>query len=390
MRIVPQTNLPVGGPDSLIASQGTLLLGGGDTNAAQLTVTVSVGSVVLTPHWWNQTSSTWVPALEGYQLTVNFAVQPTIGSTFVRTSEAQWWALLKTGGGTISYCDLEAVVSEDLFYTKAQVDAKDAATLVSAEAFTYARASIDAKDAAVLAAAEAYTDAHVTSGPTNLYLHIDAKSESNTNGTTIYSIRDLSGACGPLTGGSGITWSAAGGPGGHGCWALNGSANFTMNSPCIPGGAPGLLVSAMVNFTSIASSPCIFGCGNSAIVDQQTMGFTVTANGGGKAVVVLQNWNTPAFVTNEFFNLSEWHILTWALTGGGAITNSNPLIWIDSTPCTFTVAGSLVPTLGYSNAMVGANPAGAQQLNGKLAELVVSADPTQAVAVIAYMQARWA
>mgnify|MGYP000915977674 FL=1 len=113
MQITPQTSLPSGGPDSLIASQGTLLLSGGDTNAGQLTVTLSAGSVTLTPYWWSQTSNAWIPASGGYSLTVDFAVAPAVSATFTRASEAQWWALLKTGGGTITSCDLEAVVTTE-------------------------------------------------------------------------------------------------------------------------------------------------------------------------------------------------------------------------------------------------------------------------------------
>ncbi len=67
--------------------------------------------MLLVPHWWSQIASAWVPASDGYSLTVNFAVQPAVSDTFTRASEAQWWALLRTGGGTITSCDLEAVVT---------------------------------------------------------------------------------------------------------------------------------------------------------------------------------------------------------------------------------------------------------------------------------------
>lgn len=115
MQIAAQTTLPAGGPNSIkdLSPPGAVLLGG--TNAAKLTFKLSAGSADLTPHWWNETAQAWIPAQASviagvYKLGADFATRPIASDIFQRASEPQWWALLATGGGTISYCDLEETV----------------------------------------------------------------------------------------------------------------------------------------------------------------------------------------------------------------------------------------------------------------------------------------
>ena len=114
MRIAPLTSLPAG-PDAVKGTSppGAVLLGG--TNAAKLTFAVSAGVVTLTPHWWNQTANTWIPAKASttavYSLQANAASQAVVNEIFPKASEPQWWMLLSAGGGTVSYCDIEETMS---------------------------------------------------------------------------------------------------------------------------------------------------------------------------------------------------------------------------------------------------------------------------------------
>ncbi len=115
MRISPQVTLPVGGPDSVkdLPLPGAVLLHG--TNAARLTLILSAGAVDLTPCWWNETAQAWIPAQSSlatgaYMLSADFASLPQASDIFFKASEPQWWAVLASGGGTISYCDIEETV----------------------------------------------------------------------------------------------------------------------------------------------------------------------------------------------------------------------------------------------------------------------------------------
>lgn len=113
MRIAPQTALPSGGPDSLLASSppGSLLLAG--TNALQITVAVTAGAVTGTPYYWDNTN--WVPLRAdtgvGYStVQADFATVAIAHLTFPRPAEPRFWAVLKTGAGTLDYCDLAEAV----------------------------------------------------------------------------------------------------------------------------------------------------------------------------------------------------------------------------------------------------------------------------------------
>lgn len=108
MQIAPQSSLPSGGPDSIknLQPPGALLLGG--ENAGQITVTLSAGSKTLAPYWWSETAHAWVAAPNSYQLS---ATAPTATGTFSKVAEPQFWALLATGGGTVTYCDLDSTTT---------------------------------------------------------------------------------------------------------------------------------------------------------------------------------------------------------------------------------------------------------------------------------------
>ncbi len=107
--ITPQTApLPSGGPDSLLTTRppGALLMMG--TNGLELTATCSVGTVTLTPYFWNNTA--WYPLGDNVatpkSLTVAVAGIASGLGRFVRPAEPRYWALVSTGGGTLTNCQL--------------------------------------------------------------------------------------------------------------------------------------------------------------------------------------------------------------------------------------------------------------------------------------------
>lgn len=110
--IAPVTSLPVGGPDSLLDTTppGTIQLGA--TNGFAIRLTVSGGSVTLVPYnWYN---GHWYPLGDSVtapkSITANSATVADAMDRFIKVSEPGFWALLKTGAGTVVTCDIEEAV----------------------------------------------------------------------------------------------------------------------------------------------------------------------------------------------------------------------------------------------------------------------------------------
>lgn len=114
MQIAAQTVLPIGGPNSIkdLSPPGAVMLSG--TNAARLVFACTAGTVDLTPHWWSETASKWIPlqasTIGTYKVGAAAAGPATASDVFMKAAEPQWWALLATGSGTIGYCDLMETV----------------------------------------------------------------------------------------------------------------------------------------------------------------------------------------------------------------------------------------------------------------------------------------
>lgn len=83
------------------------------TNAIELTLAVSAGAVTGAPYFWNGTN--WCP-LHGDAATgvvddqADFASVAVAHETYRRAAEPRWFAVLKTGAGTLTYCDLAEAV----------------------------------------------------------------------------------------------------------------------------------------------------------------------------------------------------------------------------------------------------------------------------------------
>lgn len=108
--VAPQTTLAAVTPDDLkdLSPPGAVLLGG--TNALALTLTVSAGAAEGAPFYWDGTS--WInpggDVATGYaKVSANVASVPAAnGAFYQRSGGPRWWAVLKTGAGTVSRCTL--------------------------------------------------------------------------------------------------------------------------------------------------------------------------------------------------------------------------------------------------------------------------------------------
>lgn len=108
-RIAPQATLPVGGPDTLLITSPPGCLQLGKTNGFYIQLTVSGGSVTLIPYVWGADSK-WYPIGDAVtapkSITANSATVAQAMDRFIKPSEMGFWTLLKTGGGTVDYCNM--------------------------------------------------------------------------------------------------------------------------------------------------------------------------------------------------------------------------------------------------------------------------------------------
>lgn len=112
MNIAPQSSLPSDGPQSLLSLSPPGAVQLGPTNGIELLLKVSAGTVTLVPHfwaagaWWPIGDATYAPK----NITATLATVPAASARFVRPKEPRFWALLSTGGGTVSICEISEAV----------------------------------------------------------------------------------------------------------------------------------------------------------------------------------------------------------------------------------------------------------------------------------------
>lgn len=112
MRIAPQNSLPSDGPQSLLTLDPPGAVQLKPTSGIELLLKVSAGSVTLTPHfwaadsWWPIGDATYAPK----NITATLATVPAASARFARAVEGRYWALLATGGGTVTTCDISEAV----------------------------------------------------------------------------------------------------------------------------------------------------------------------------------------------------------------------------------------------------------------------------------------
>jgi hypothetical protein len=95
-------------PDDLkdLSPPGAVLLGG--TNGIAVVLEVSAGDAQANPHYWDGTS--WInPGADVVgglnKVSASFATVPVAnGQFYQRSGGPRWWAILKTGAGTVSRC----------------------------------------------------------------------------------------------------------------------------------------------------------------------------------------------------------------------------------------------------------------------------------------------
>lgn len=113
MRITPLASLPGGGPDAVAVTTPPGVLQIGSTNALEITLSVSAGALTVTPYFWRD--GVWQPlrgdsVLTPESISANFATVPVGHERFRRPSEPIWLALLKSGAGTLDFCDVAEAV----------------------------------------------------------------------------------------------------------------------------------------------------------------------------------------------------------------------------------------------------------------------------------------
>jgi hypothetical protein len=104
-----QTSLPVGGPDFVPATDppGALLISG--ASGIEITVKAAEGTVIGVPYYWQD--SVWQPLLGDATVAPRqvkaIAAGVDIGHLyFNKPASPLWFAILETGGGTVSFCDI--------------------------------------------------------------------------------------------------------------------------------------------------------------------------------------------------------------------------------------------------------------------------------------------
>lgn len=84
----------------------------GPTSGIELLLKVSAGTTTLTPHFW--AAGAWFPLGDATYppktCTATFATVPAANARFARASEGRYWALLASGGGTVTICDISEAV----------------------------------------------------------------------------------------------------------------------------------------------------------------------------------------------------------------------------------------------------------------------------------------
>ncbi len=102
MIVAVQTSLPVGGPDTLLATAppGAVKM----INSFEVLLSVSAGSASVTPYFW--ADGKWFPLGDDVtapkSVTANAAGVADACSRFVVPSIPRFWAFLKSGTGTIT------------------------------------------------------------------------------------------------------------------------------------------------------------------------------------------------------------------------------------------------------------------------------------------------
>lgn len=86
----------------------------GATDALLIILSVTGGAATVTPYFWDNTS--WVPlgdvtsGLDTVQ--ANSGTIPVASQTLTRPAEPRFWAVVKSGAGTVVYCDMsEALIN---------------------------------------------------------------------------------------------------------------------------------------------------------------------------------------------------------------------------------------------------------------------------------------
>lgn len=112
MEIAPQVSLPADGPQTLLALDPTGAVRLGPTNGLEVLLKVSAGTVTATPYFWF--AGAWWPIGDATStpknVTATFATVPAASARFARDTAGLYWALLATGGGTVSTCEISEAV----------------------------------------------------------------------------------------------------------------------------------------------------------------------------------------------------------------------------------------------------------------------------------------
>ena len=108
MIVAVQTSpLPVGGPDSLLATSPPGAVK--QVNSFEVCLSVSAGSATVTPYFWSY--GAWYPLGDDItapkSVTANFAGVANACARFVVPAVPRVWAFLKSGAGTVSVCGVD-------------------------------------------------------------------------------------------------------------------------------------------------------------------------------------------------------------------------------------------------------------------------------------------
>lgn len=364
--ITPITNLSSGAPTQLGGAVSGSLYAQADRIDVLCTAS---GAVTLHLIEWSISGARW-----STQGATGCALDSASGPAnatcrFIAKRAPTYWHVYKTGAGSVSNCLIEAVYAGAGLVLEAQTSGGSSSS--SETGLENIR---------------------------EIALWLDATAAPQQDTSAVLAALDLSAKGHRFTGGSGITYLAAGGPNNKAAWSFDGSSYFEgvgLNNLVLPGGSSAASVFAIVSLSSFVGTPELLQVGTDHATFLNSFQFAVWTDGGLYCAAYGGEGN-ERYSAASTISTSTWTLIEW-IVSPGAFSSSNPVFKKNGVAVSSTRgAGASVPNIQPANARVGGNLQGpASQLlpaGSRLAEIIVmnSVDATKIASVESYLLAKYA